>query len=397
MTLYAIEQPAPARPLGWAPFGLGFRPLFLGAGLHAVLLMSLWLLTLAGQYAPPAAYAAPLWHAHEMLFGFAGAVIAGFLLTAVQNWTSIPMTRGAPLAALFALWLAGRLGFLLPGVPPALTAVVDLVFLPLVGVLVARPILKTTQLRNAPFPFMLLGLTAANALMHAEFAGLAQHTAHAGLVLGLMLVVLMMVAMGGRVIPYFTDNRVQSRARRWTPVEWLAPLSTLAVASVWLMAPEGVPLAATAAAAALVNGLRLAGWQNRRLWAVPLLWVLQLGYGWIVAGFALLAFAAVGVLPQTLAVHAFTVGAMGGLILGMMARVSLGHTGRRLEAATVMAWAFAVLNLSALVRVGLPLVAPDATPLAWQLSGGLWIAAYLVFVVVYTPVLLRARVDGKPG
>lgn len=397
MALYTLEQPAPAKPLGWAPFGLGFRPFFLGAGVHAVLLMALWLLALAGLYAPPAAYAATVWHAHEMLFGFAGAVIAGFLLTAVQNWTSVPMTRGAPLAALFALWLAARVAFLLPGVPPLLTAALDLAFLPIAGALVMRPILKVGQPNNAPFPLMLLGLTVANALMHAEFAGLARHTAHAGLMLGLMFVVLMMVAMGGRVIPYFTDNRVQSRARRWTWVEWLAPLSVVAVAAVWLAAPEGMPLAVAAAVAALVNGLRLAGWQNRRLWAVPLLWVLHLGYGWIVAAFALLSLAAAGALPQSLAVHAFTVGAMGGLILGMMARVSLGHTGRRLEAATVMAWAFVVLNLAALARVVLPLAAPSAAPLAWQLSGGLWIAGYLVFVAVYAPVLLRARVDGKPG
>lgn len=397
MTLFSIEQPAPPRALGWAPFGLGFRPFFLGAGVYAVLLMALWLLGLDGHYSPPPAYPAALWHAHEMLFGFAGAVIAGFLLTAVQNWTSMPMTRGAPLVALFALWLAGRLAFLLPGVPPAFAAPIDLVFLPIAGVLVARPILKTAQLRNYPFPLMLLGLTLANGLMHAEFIGATQRTAQAGLGLGLMLIVLMMVAMGGRVIPYFTDNRIKSQARRWKAVEWLAPLSTLAAALAWLGLHEGRLLAATAAAAALANGLRLAGWQDRRLWAVPLLWVLHLGYGWIVAGFALLALAAVGALPQTLAVHAFTVGAMGGLILGMMARVSLGHTGRRLEAATVMAWAFAVLNLAALVRVGLPLVVPAAAPLAWQLSGGLWIAAYLVFVIVYTPVLLRARVDGKPG
>ncbi|MEW6120680.1 MAG: NnrS family protein [Pseudomonadota bacterium] len=397
MTLYAIEQPAPSGRLGWAPFGLGFRPFFLGAGVHALLLMALWLATLGGHFSPPASPAPVLWHAHEMLFGFAGAVIAGFLLTAVQNWTSMPMTRGAPLAVLFVLWLAARIAFVVPGVPALLTAAIDLVFLPIVGVLVMRPILKVGQQRNAPFPLMLLGLTVANALMHAEFAGFAQHTAHTGLVLGLMLVVLMMVAMGGRVIPYFTDNRVQSHARRWTLVEWLAPLSTLAVTVVWMATPEGALLAATATVAAFANGLRLAGWQNRRLWSVPLLWVLHMGYGWIVAGFVLLVPAALGALPQTLAVHAFTAGAMGVLILGMMARVSLGHTGRRLEAAPVMAWAFAVLNLAALVRVGLPLVAPAATPLAWHLSGGLWIAVYLVFVIVYAPVLLRARVDGKPG
>lgn len=396
MALYSLDPPVTAGPLGWAPFGLGFRPFFLGAGALAVLLMALWLAALGGHFAPPVADAT-LWHAHEMLFGFAGAVIAGFLLTAVQNWTGVPMTRGLPLAALFALWLAARVAFLLPGAPPLLVAGIDLAFLPIVGVLVMRPIVKVGQQRNAPFPLMLLGMTVANALTHAEFAGLAQHTAHAGLVLGLMLVVLMMVAMGGRVIPYFTDNRVQSHARRWTAVEWLAPLSTLAVMIAWMVQRDGVLLAGAAAVAALANGVRLAGWQNRRLWAVPLLWVLHLGYGWIVAGFALLAVSALDVLPQSLAVHAFTVGAMGGLILGMMARVSLGHTGRRLEASPVMAWAFAGLNLAALVRVWLPLVAPAATPLAWQLSGGLWIAAYLVFVVVYTPVLLRARVDGKPG
>lgn len=399
MAMISIQtSKPPSAPQGFALFALGFRPFFLAAGLFAVISMALWLGMLMGAIEAPAGLAPPLWHGHEMLFGFTAAVIGGFLLTATQNWTSIPMPRGGPLALLFALWLAGRLAFHLP-VPYAAAAAIDLLFLPVLMLAVLKPVLRVRQARNYPFPLMLLGLTATNAGFHAAQLGADPGLAPVALDLALYLVVLMMVVMGGRVIPYFTERRLDAAAKRWTAVEWLAPATALLLlaavaASRWI---GGAAVIALAAAAAVVHAVRLAGWQDRRLWRVPLLWVLHLGYGWIVAGFALDAFAAAGLVSPFLAMHAYATGGIGVLTLGMMARVSLGHTGRILEAPAVMAWAFAVINLSALVRVFGPLLFPSETALLYEASGMLWIAAFAVFAAVYAPMLWRPRVDGKPG
>ncbi len=401
MALISIEESKQnPSPRGFALFALGFRPFFLAAGIFAVIAMGMWLAALQDALQTPAGFSSAAWHGHEMLFGYAAAVIAGFLLTATQNWTSIPMTRGGPLAALFALWLAGRLLPWLP-VPYLLTAIVDLLFLPAVLVAVVRPVLRVKQTRNYAFSAMLLGLTLANVLFHAAALGHDPSYAMIGLNLALYLIVLMMVVMGGRVIPYFTERRLDCAAQKWTTVEWLAPASTVAVLAALLAARSGaighaLP-ALLAAAAAVVHAVRLAGWHDQRLWGVPLLWVLHLGYGWIVVGFALDAFAAAGLVSPFLALHAYATGGIGVLTLGMMSRVSLGHTGRILEAPKIMAWVFAVINLSAAVRVFGPLLLPAQTPMLHQLGGGLWMAAFAAFAAVYAPMLWRPRVDGKPG
>jgi uncharacterized protein involved in response to NO len=402
MALIPLEEPKLRQPpTGFALFALGFRPFFLGAGVLAVLLMGAWLAMLQGGMQVPAGLPPTAWHGHEMLFGFGVAVIAGFLLTAAQNWTSVPMPSGASLAALFVLWLAGRLLPYVPGLPYVVAAVADLLFLPVLAVAVARAVLKVRQARNYAFPLILLALLAANSLFHAAALGGAQANTGGGLYLALYLVVLMMVVMGGRVIPYFTERRVNSTARKWQAVEWLAPGLTLAVMALGLMVKVwGLGrdvLALAAGAAALVHLIRLAGWQDRRLWQVPLLWVLQLGYGWIAIGFALDALAAAGAVSPHLALHAYGTGAMGVLTLGMMARVALGHTGRPLEPAKIMAWAFAAANLAATVRVFGPLLLPTQQTLHLQISGWLWMAAFAVFTAVYAPMLWRPRVDGRPG
>jgi uncharacterized protein involved in response to NO len=382
---------------GWAPFALGFRPFFLAAGLYAVLMMGVWLLVLRGSLIP-GELTPPLWHGHEMLFGFAVAVIAGFLLTAAQNWTGLPMPSGTPLAALFLLWLAGRLGFLIPGLPVVLVAWVDLAFLPVLALALAVPVLRARQLHNYPFPLMLLVLACANALVHGDALGWTPGTARLGLHLAVYAVVAMMTVMGGRVIPSFTDNKLGSRARRWTAIEWLLPFATLGALATALIAPVSPVTAALAATAAAGHGIRLAGWHTRKLWSVPLLWILHLGYAWIVLGFALLALSAAGLgVTSSNALHAFTAGAIGALTLGMMARVSLGHTGRMLEPPPLMTWAFIAINCAALVRVALPLVFPDAYAAGMTVAGLLWIAAFGGFAVRYVPMLLRPRVDGKPG
>lgn len=358
--------------------------------------MALWLLVLRGIFTP-SEFPPFVWHGHEMVFGFAAAVIAGFLLTAAQNWTGIRTPSGRPLAALFLLWLAGRLGFLVPGMPPELVAAIDVSFLPALALALALPILKARQLHNYPFPFMLLALAAANALVHAEALGIAG-TARLGLHLAVYVVVVMITLMGGRVIPSFTDNKLQTRARRWRTVEALVPAVTVLALISALVAPDSRATALLAAVAATLHTIRLAGWFTTKFWSVPLLWILHLGYAWIALGFVLLALSAAGLSPAAVnALHAFTVGGIGVLTLGMMARVSLGHTGRLLEPAPVMTRAFVAINLAALIRVMLPLFFPGVYMQIMTAAGVAWVAAFGLFVVVYAPMLLRPRVDGKPG
>ncbi|MFZ0106335.1 MAG: NnrS family protein, partial [Thiobacillus sp.] len=389
VSFHSIENPGkPASPGGWAPFALGFRPFFLAAGIWAVLLMALWIGILLGRI-DLGGWSPLVWHGHEMLFGFAVAVIAGFLLTAAQNWTGIRTPSGAPLAALFMLWLAGRLGFLIPGLPPALVALLDLAFLPVLAGVLALPILKARQLHNYPFPIMLLALSAANALVHLEMLGWTASTASLGLHLAVYVVVMMIVVMGGRVIPSFTDNKLRTRARRWPVIERLVLPSTLAALLASLLAPHLIITALFAAIAALVHLIRLAGWYTHKFWAEPLLWVLHLGYAWIALGFALLALSASGFEGAASgALHAFTAGGIGVLTLGMMARVSLGHTGRMLEPVPLMTLAFVEIGLAALLRVAVPLFFPASHAAAMTASGLLWMVGFGLFVALYAPVLL---------
>lgn len=384
-------------PAGFALFALGFRPFFLAAGLFAIVLLGLWLAILQGKIAT-GPLAPAVWHGHEMLFGFAAAVIAGFLLAAAQNWTGIRTPSGPPLAALFLLWLAGRLSFLVPGLPVGLVALVDLLFLPVLALTLAWPIIKARQLHNYPFPIMLLVLAAANALVHAEALGWTASSASLGLHLAAYVVVTMMAVMGGRVIPFFTDNRLKTAPRRWKIIERLVPVATLAALLAALIAPVSPTTALLAAIAATVHFTRLAGWYASKVWSVPLLWILHLGYAWIALGFALLALSAAGVGAATSAsLHAFTTGGIGVLTLGMMARVSLGHTGRSIESVPLMTLAFVAINLAALIRVALPLFFPAVYTAGLTAAGLAWMAAFGLFAAIYAPMLLRPRADGKAG
>lgn len=396
MALISIDElmQQPPQPK-FALFALGFRPFFLGAGIVSVLLIALWLAVYRGVM-PLALFIPPeQWHAHEMIFGFTGAVIAGFLLTAVQNWTGIKTPRGWALAFLFLLWLAGRIAPF-TGWSAWGYAVADALFFPAVMIAIARSILKAKQLRNLGFPIMLGMLTVSNLLVHGEWLGIG-HTAAAGFTLAVYMIVLMMVVMGGRVIPSFTDNKLRTQAHRWQSVEWMAPVTTLATLAAMLLEPVSGMTAFIAGIAAVIHAVRLAGWYTNRYWRVPLLWVLHLGYGWIVIGFALTSLAALERVAPSLALHAFTAGAIGTLTLGMMARVALGHTGRMLEPATIIHLAFVLITLAATIRLGLPLIMPDTYALAILLSGLVWIAAFAIFVFIYAPILIQPRVDGKPG
>ena len=380
-------------------FALGFRPFFLLAGLSAVSLITLWVPAFLGGFAFTTYYGQIGWHSHEMVFGYTVAVIAGFLLTAVRNWTEKPTPAGGYLAALAVLWLFGRI---LPFFPDSLSswliAFSDLAFLPALAVAIGVPLARAGASRNLIFLPLLAVLWMANCLVHAELLGPAPGFARKGIFLGVNLIVLLIVIMGGRVIPFFTERALPGVAmKRWPIIEWLSSLSVLSFLLAEFFFPDSHWSASFAALAACANGIRLTGWYTHRYWGVPLLWVLHLGYAWIVAGFVLKAGVAAGFVPPQFTIHAFTVGGMGVLTIGMMARVSLGHTARALKVGSSMAIAFGLVNFAAASRGLLPIVQPEWFPQLVMASGILWLAAFVIFVVIYAPILAQPRIDGQPG
>ncbi len=380
-------------------FALGFRPFFLLAGCVAVLLMAIWAPAFVGGFAFETFYGQIDWHSHEMIFGYSAAVIAGFLLTSVRNWTGKPTPTGSLLAGMAVLWLLGRiLPFFSNIFSNWLIAFIDLAFLPAVVLGIGVPLLRSGERRNLIFLPLLAAFWGADLLVHAELLGLAPSLARKGIFLGLNLIVLLIVVMGGRVIPFFTERALTGVAiKRWPMIEWLSPLSVMFFLLAELFLPDSRLSASFAALAGCANGVRLAGWYTSRYWRVPLLWVLHLGYGWIVVGFYLKVGAALGAVASQFTVHAFTVGGIGVLTLGMMARVSLGHTGRPLKVAPAMAAAFGLVNLAAVTRGLLPILSPQWFSRLIIVSSALWITAFVIFLAIYTPILTQPRIDGRPG
>jgi len=379
-------------------FALGFRPFFLLAGWLAILLMAFWVPVFVGGVASDIYYAQIDWHSHEMIFGYTVAVIAGFLLTAVRNWTNTPTPSGLPLAGMGALWLIARILPILVAIFPRwLITAADLAFLPTLVTGIAVPLLQNKEKQNLIFLPLLAVLWSADLLVHADVLGLAPNLARKGVFLGLDVIILVIVIMGGRVIPFFTERALSVVLKRWRIVEWLSPVSVVLFLLTELFVPDSVTSASLAALAACANGARLAGWYTPRYWRVPLLWVLHLGYGWIILGFYLKAGTAVGLVPPQFTIHAFTVGGIGVLTLGMMARVSLGHTGRPLKVGAAMTTAFVLINLAAVGRGLLPPFFPQFFSQLIVASGAFWIAAFTIFIIVYTPILIQPRVDGRPG
>ena len=394
--LYQLRPAADSSP---AFFATGFRPFFLGAGLFATAFLPLWLWAYTRGAEVSSYYGGYLWHGHEMLFGYCVAVVAGFLLTAVKNWTGLPTAHGRGLAALFSVWLLGRLLPLYPGTPPIVCAAVDLAFLPALALVLARPIFRARKARNFFVAPLLLLMTAANALVHADRLGFAAERALDGLWLMFDLVALLIAVIGGRVIAFFTERAVVGADIKRRPLFEMP--SVIAVALVMLARPldiGSVPMALLLSVAALLNGLRLFTWHTPGLWRVPLLWVLHTGYFWLVVSLGMQAYGqwTAAVWP-TLTLHAGTVGAIGVLTLGMMARVALGHTGRALKAPRLVVFAFGLVNLAALVRVVLPMTAPQYYTALVIAAGSLWTAAFMFFTWRYTSILTAPRVDGAPG
>jgi len=378
----------------------GFRPFFLLAALFAAAIVPAWLLILQGRFSVGGHFDPVGWHAHEMLFGYTVAVIAGFLLTAVGNWTQRETLVGRPLLALAALWVLGRLSLLAGGaLPPVVTAVIDLSFLPALAVAIGRPILVARNSRNFILLGVLFALFVSNAFMHAAPLGLLPRAwSRSASLVAVDVIVLLLAVMAGRVFPMFTRNATGVSSVRSSPLLDALALGALALLVVTDAAmPGGRLAAAVLTVAALLAVARAVHWGARHTLREPLLWILHVGYAWIPVGLLLRAAANLGAIPESLGIHALTLGALGALTLGMMARVSLGHTGRPLRAAKPVAWAFAALTAAALVRVCVPLAAPTYYFASLSLAGALWALSFGLFLLVYTPILLRPRSDGKPG
>jgi uncharacterized protein involved in response to NO len=383
-----------------ALFNLGFRPFFLLAGITASLLVPLWIYAYAGGSLQFGYFkSAMLWHGHEMIFGYTVAVIAGFLLTAVRNWTGIQTPGGKALAGLVALWLAGRMVPFFSGTLPLWSiAVVDLAFLPVLAVTLSIPLLRSRQKHNLVFLFVLAALTVANLMVHLQMLGLAQATANRGITFAVYLIVILIAILGGRVIPFFTERGIPgATTRHWTAVEVLSFGALIILMALELTEAAPIAVIAIALLAALGHALRLAGWYQGTVWSVPLLWVLHLGYAWLVAGFLLKTLSAAGLVNPMLAIHAFTAGGIGTLTLGMMARVALGHTGRALRVGSAMTWAFVFVGVAGVSRVFLPVIYPGRYSEWMVLAGLFWSVAFALFVISYAGVLIQPRVDGRPG
>ena len=374
---------------------LGFRPFFLAGALFALLAVALWAAVLHG--APGLAVPGGLlaWHRHEMPFGFGLAIIAGFLLTAVQNWTGRPGLSGWPLISLFGVWLAARLAWFVP-VPLAVLITLQLAFIGLFIAQMARQLIAARQRNNYPILLVLSLLALCQSLTLAGLVMGDDSLQRRGALAALWLIAVMLSLIGGRVIPFFTQRGL-GRVEAFAAHPWLDRLLLVCGVLVAALFASGHNLQARPWLAApfillsVLHGLRLRRWHLRGIWGVPLLWSLHLGYAWLlVASLGMAAWHQGWLAQPSLASHALAVGAMGGLILAMMARVSLGHTGRALQPPKVMPWAFGLLNLGALIRVTCG-------------GGWLWLAAlcwgvaFALFAGHYAPMLFRARVDGHPG
>jgi len=376
---------------------LGFRPFFLAAGASAALLMGIWLAMLKGWVPAEHYYGSTNWHGHEMLFGYAAAVITGFLLTATRNWTGIDTLTGPKLGALALLWLAARLAPFLP-VPDAIVALLDLAFFPALAANLLYPLWEGTNRANRVFLALMAGMWLAAVLVHLQALGIAAGSASRGDRLMLDLVLLTLLVVAGRIMPFFTKSGLPGARPVTRPVVerltfMLAPLA----AAAHLASPWPTLTGAFALSLAGVQAVRLAGWYDKRAWGVPILAVLYAGYLWLVVGFALDGLAGLGILPPFPALHALTTGAIGVFTLGMMARVTLGHTGRTMRSGPLTNLAFVIANLAALSRVLLPLVIPTAYTTWLYISGLLWILAFALFLWVHAPMLIAPRADGRPG
>lgn len=379
---------------------LGFRPFFFFGAVLAVIAVPLWVVALNGYFSgwqPVGGWLA--WHRHELLFGFVGAIVAGFLLTAVQTWTGVPGLSGKPLLALLLVWLLARISWLVP-VPAFLFVLFNALFFPLVAAQMARSVWPVRQVRNYPLVVVLVVLSALSWMV--LYGVLRENDAlqRQAVLGGLWAIGAIMTIIGGRVIPFFTQRGLlrPEGVKAWPWLERTLVYGALLVvacyAAGWAMQPS-VLIGALFLVLAAGHLICLLRWYDAGIWRVPLLWSLHVAYLWFVVACAGMFLWHLGWLANlSNVVHALTVGSMAGLILAMIARVTLGHTGRMLQPPRLMVWGFVLFNLGALSRVFL-------VSLNYQAGLGtaalLWSLAFLIYLAGYGRMLWQARVDGAPG
>lgn len=386
-----MSIPAPAarsvsaKPILQQPF----RPLFLCAALAASLGIFTWALFLHLGWLPASSLPPLAWHGHELLFGFAGALVAGFLLTAVAEWTKLATFTPASLVLLVAVWLAARVLFLLPArVPYALTAFLDCAFFGLLLLMVARPILKSRNRRNYFVIGLLSAFTLADVTFHLSVADMIHVAERSVLYWVIDLFTVLMLSIGGRVIPFFTSRRLSNTTvRRYRWLDWSVNAGAAVLVLLDILLPASMTLGAVSVAMALLVLLRGWLWQPWKTWREPMLWVLHLGYLWLAAGLALRGVALLSsALPEITALHAITVGALGSLSIGMMTRVALGHTGHAMAAGPFMAAAFMLVSVAVVLRL---INTPGLLPIA----GVLWALAFAIYFLRFLPVMFAPRLS----
>lgn len=381
---------------------LGFRPFFFAAIAYGVISILLWLLIFTfGNNILPSSYPVISWHAHEMIFGFSTAVITGFLLTAVKNWTGIQTVNHKPLLGLFLLWLIARVLVFIPTdwALPSL-AVIDSLYLLLVTVSFSYPVFKVKQWKNLAFSGKIFLLFIANVVFYLGLLGYLENGVHYGLYAGFYTVLAVIFNMGRRVIPFFIEKGLgcpfEAKNYKWVDISSLWLFLAFAIADVLL--PNHYIVAVLALALVAIHSIRLYGWHHKALWKKSLLWVLYAGYFWIVLGFILKASSVFFNASPYHALHAFAYGGIGMITTGMMARVALGHTGNNVfDPPKILHLIFALLFIGAIVRVIFPIVLSQFYIYSIGLSQVLWILAFSLLFITYAPMLIKSRADGRYG
>lgn len=384
---------------GPAFLSYGFRPFFLGASLFGGVAVPVWVLIFAGASHSNFLSTPRAWHVHEMLFGFLPAVITGFLLTAIPNWTGRPPLRGIPLLSLWVLWLAGRLLLAVPWPTLVVPAIVDGAFLVVLAAIVWREVAAGGSWSQAPIGVVISLYAGANVLFHVlalrgAATDLPERTA-------LALIMLLLTMIGGRVTPNFTREFLVRAHKTVLPaslsrVDGVSIVLVVAGSLAWIVEPESLAAGGLLVAAGLANLMRLSRWRGWMAWREPLVLILHLGYGWVVLSLLALGGAMLGIgLPSANAVHVLTTGAVGAMTLAVMTRASLGHTGRPKHADTMTVLIYVLVNLGAMLRVFVP--TPDVPTGLTHLMLGLaavgWSGAYVLFALIYGPFLLRPSLD----
>lgn len=388
----------PAGLAGHPVLGGAFRPMFLGLGAFSVLAMLAWLAALSGVPPGAAAHFGPRWHGHEMLFGFAFGAVGGFLPTAVANWTGRPPLQGGVLAALALAWACGRVAMAVAPASGGVAALAALLFPALLTVLVGREIVLAGNRRNLPIAGIVAALALCDAAWHLGVLGIVAGADRHAVPAALHGLLLLVTVIGGRITPAFTANwlrvRGDGRLPRSVPaVDAVAIGVTLATGILCVVQPAQPLSGVAAVVAASAHAMRLATWRGLATRREPLLFVLHAGYAWLPVGYALLAASTLtGAVPASSSLHAFAAGVIGTMILAVTTRVALGHTGRPLRAAPRTVLAYVVLHAAVLARVVAP-VAGAAQALLLNAAALLWTLAWLLFVVVYAPILWRPRVQ----